>query len=97
VKKNAKNEQENLEREQRLIEGLRKRPELLERLLSIVGMSEADGDKLQSADEVEERLVEEIRRLGQEVMGQWAQSAEARVTEDFRQKNPQAGVRKKKP
>lgn len=96
MKKNTENKQDNSQREQRLIERLRQRPELLERLENIVAISEAEGEKLPTADEVEEQLVAEIRKLGHEVMGRWAQSAEARVAEDFQQKNPAAGVRKKK-
>jgi hypothetical protein len=96
VKKNANNEQTKLERERALIEKLRKRPRLMERLESIVAMSEAEGEKLPTADEVEERLIEEIRRLGSEVMGQWAENAESRVGQELEQKQPGVGVRKKK-
>ncbi len=96
MKKTTENPENNSQREQRLIERLRQHPELMERLESIVAISEADGGKLARADEVEERLVEEIRKLGLEVMGRWMQSAEARVAEDFQRKNPRAGVRKKK-
>jgi hypothetical protein len=97
VKKNSKNEQPKLERERALIEQLRKRPQLMERLESIMAMSEADGEKLPTADEVEERLIEEIRRLGSEVMGQWAENAEIRVGQELEQRQPGVGVRKKKP
>jgi len=62
-----------------------------------MAMSEADGEKLLTADEVEERLVEEIRRLGSEVMGQWAENAETRVGQELEQRQPGVGIRKKKP
>lgn len=97
MKKNSKNEPAKLDREQRLIEKLRKRPRLMERLETIMAMSEADGEKLLTADEVEERLVEEIRRLGSEVMGQWAENAETRVGQELEQRQPGVGIRKKKP
>jgi hypothetical protein len=99
VKKNSKNEpsKQEREREQRLIEKLRKRPQLMERLESIMGISEVDDEKLPTADEVEERLIEEIRRLGNEVMGQWAQNAEIRVGQEVEQGKPGVRVRKKKP
>jgi hypothetical protein len=96
VKKNSKNEQAALDRERALIEKLRKRPRLMERLESIVAISEAEGEKLPTADEVEDRLIEEIRRLGSEVMGQWAENAESRVGQELEQKQPGVGVRKKK-
>lgn len=96
MNKNSKNKASRLEREQRLIEQLRKHPQLLERLETIVGISAAEGEKLQTADEVEERLVEEIRRLGNEVMGQWAEHAEARVGQELVHRQPGVGVKKKK-
>jgi len=96
VKKNSKNEQAAPDRERALIEKLRKRPRLMERLESIIAISEAEGEKLPTADEVEDRLIEEIRRLGSEVMGQWAENAESRVGQELEQKQPGVGVRKKK-
>ena len=96
MKKNSKNEQAALDRERALIEKLRKRPRLMERLESIIAISEAEGEKLPTADEVEDRLIEEIRRLGSEVMGQWAENAESRVGQELEQKQPGVGVRKKK-
>jgi hypothetical protein len=96
VKTNAKNVVSNHAREQRLLEQLRRQPELLERLETIVGLTQADGEKLPTADEVEERLVEEVRRLGQRVMTDWAGNAEARVGREVKQEQPKAGVRKKK-
>ena len=96
MKKNSKNEQAAPDRERALIEKLRKRPRLMERLESIIAISEAEGEKLPTADEVEDRLIEEIRRLGSEVMGQWAENAESRVGQELEQKQPGVGVRKKK-
>jgi len=84
-------------REERLLEQLRRKPELLERLETIVGLTQVDGEKLPTADEVEGRLVEEVRRLGHQVMEDWAQNAEARVGREVKQKQPRAGVQKKKP
>ena len=96
MKKHTDIEQTKREREQRLIERLRNSPELLERFETILGISEADGEKLPRADDIEERLINEIRQLGNEVMGKWAANAEARVGEELQQKTPGAGVRKKK-
>src|SRR5258708_22927821 len=92
-----KNEATRLAREQRLIEKLRKRPQLLERLEAIMGISEAEGEKVATADEIEERLMAEIRRLGSEVMGQWAENAEARVSPELEQRQTGVGVRKNSP
>lgn len=96
MKENTKNEQTRTQREQRLLEQLRAQPEILERLEAIVAMTQADGEKLPTADEVEERLVEEVRRLGNEVLTRWAGNAEARAGRELEQKQPGVGVRKKK-
>ena len=97
MKTKAKDESIDHAREQRLLEQLRRQPELLERLETIVGLTQVEGEKLSTADEVEGRLVEEVRRLGHQVMEDWAGNAEARVGREVKQKQPRAGVRKKKP
>jgi hypothetical protein len=96
VKTKTKDEPIDHARVQRLLEQLRRQPELLERLETIVGLTQVDGEKLPTADEVEGRLVEEVRRLGHQVMEDWAGNAEARVGREVRQKQPRAGVRKKR-
>ena len=62
-----------------LEERLEERPELLERMHGMVDLLEgavADGS---DADEAEDRVVEDIRKLGQEVLGRWAREAAAAV------------------
>ena len=82
--------------EKQLIEGLREHPDLLERFQSILEISaDADGP-VKSADEVEGLLIEQMRRLGNATMGDWAVSAERRLGEQLEQKDPSARVRKKK-
>ena len=84
-------------REEHLLEALRERPELLERFEAIVALTDSQEGELRSADEVEELLVEEVRRLGSHAMHQWAQGAEERAARELRKEHPQAGLRKKKP
>lgn len=83
-------------REKRLLEKLRNRPELLERFEAILELTESEGGELRTADEVEELLVEEVRRLGNRVMHDWAGGAEQRVAEEMRQGVAKARLRKKK-
>lgn len=47
-------------------------PQIRERIVSILTVVEAEGAGLKRADDAEERLVEEVRRMGQEVMQAWA-------------------------
>ncbi len=84
-------------REKRLLEKLRRRPELLERFEAILELTESEDGALRTADEVEELLVEEVRRLGNRAMHDWAQGAEERASENLRQAHPQARLQKKKP
>jgi len=79
-----------------LIEQLREHPELLARFQSILGITRNEGTALKTADEVEGLLIEEMRRLGQAGMNQWAARAEQQVGWEFKQQEPQARSRKKK-
>ena len=80
-------------REKRLLEKLRSHPELLERFETILELTETPHG---SADQVEELLVAEVRRLGNKAMQEWAQGAEEKAAEELRQKTPGARVRKKR-
>jgi len=79
----------------RLIERLRQHPELMERFQSILEISASEGS-VKSADEVEGLLIEEMRRLGNTAMGDWASSAERKLGEQLEQMDPSARARKKK-
>lgn len=83
-------------REEQLIERLRKHPELMERFQSILEISASADGSVKSADEVEGLLIEEMRRLGNTAMGDWASSAEKKLGEQLEQKDPSASARKKK-
>ena len=85
------------QREERLWERLRAHPELLARFESILGLTEVSAGPLRSADEIEEQLIQEVRRLGHEVMTDWAVRAEARVADEVLQANAAVRLRKKKP
>ncbi len=76
------------EGEIRHIERLRQRPELRERIEAILAISNVEEGGIRSADEVEELLIEEIRKLGSASMRQWAQEAEGRVGEQHQEENP---------
>jgi hypothetical protein len=50
--------------EAKLIEGLREHPDMMERMQSILEIAHNQDGPLKTADEVEEMLIEEMRRLG---------------------------------
>jgi len=82
--------------ELQLIEQMREHPELLARFQSILGITRNEGSVLKRADEVEGLLIEEMRRLGQASLSQWAVRAEEQAGREFKQQEPQARSRKKK-
>lgn len=64
---------------------------------AILELTEAAGGEWRTADEVEKLLVEEVRRLGNRAMADWAGQAEQRAGEELRQAVSGARLRKKKP
>jgi len=82
--------------EAKLIEGLRRRPGMMERVQNILEIAHSQDGPLKTADQVEELLIEEIRRLGQTTMSQWAAQAEERVSTELKSQDPTVLSRKKK-
>lgn len=74
---------------------LREHPEMMARVQSILELAYDEEGPLKTADEVEGLLIEEIRRLGNATMNQWASHAEERVSTELKQKDPTVLGRKK--
>jgi len=58
--------------DERLLARLKQHPQLRGRIERLVDLVEDVGDDLRKADEAERRVIEEVRRLGQEVLEGWA-------------------------
>ena len=69
---------------------------LMQRFRNILEISSNADGPVKSADEVEGLVIEEMRRLGNATMGDWAASVEKRLGEELQQKEASARVRKKK-
>ena len=82
--------------EAKLLEGLRRNPQMMERVQSILEIASNENGPLKSADEVEAMLIEEMRKLGHSTMSQWATTAEERVSTELRSQDPTVLSRKKK-
>ena len=82
--------------EQRFLERLRQHPELLARFESILELAHSTDGPLKTADQVEELLIQELRQLGNVSMNQWAQQAEARVSDELKAADDTVPRRKKK-
>lgn len=79
-----------------LEERLNRHPELktkIESLLSVVENAEGD---LVKANEAEQRMIAEIRQLGQVALQEWANRQNQAQTDRFIQDNPQAQRTRKK-
>ena len=96
MKKKKRKIPELNEQEVRVVERLRKHPEMMERVQSILELAYDEEGPLKTADEVEELLIEEIRRLGNTTMNQWANHAEERVSTELKQEDSTVRSRKKK-
>ena len=79
-----------------LIRRLRRQPRMLERVQRILEIANSSEGPLKTADEIEELLLEEMRRLGNDTMTEWATQAEKRVGEELQKQDPTVLKRKKK-
>lgn len=82
--------------ETELIKQLREHPEMMVRVQSILEIVRNAEGPLKTADEVEELLIQEMRRLGNVTLGQWAIQAEERVSTELKREDPTVRSRKKR-
>ena len=81
--------------ETRLIEQLRKHPEMMVRVQSLMEIARNADGPLKTADEVEALLIQEMRELGNVTLSQWASQAEERVSTELQSQDPTVRSRKK--
>jgi uncharacterized protein with PhoU and TrkA domain len=79
-----------------LIERLRQQPRMMERIQRILEIANSTEGPLKTADEIEELLIEEMRRLGNTTMTEWATQAGERVGQELKTREPVVLKRKKK-
>jgi len=70
-------------RSSRLAARLAQYAELRARFEEILAVAENERGDANTADEAEERAVEQVRRLGQELMQTWAERKQARVVREY--------------
>ena len=80
----------------RLEERLNHHPELKARIETLLSVVENAEGKLVKANEAEQRVVEEIQKLGQAALQGWASRQNQVQSDDFVQANPQAQRTRKK-
>jgi len=67
-----------------LEERLKAHPRLRDRFYQILGIAEDSGGRIDKADEAEQQVIDELRRLGQEVLQEWAVSKERERVEQLK-------------
>ena len=80
----------------RLIGQLRAHPQMMVRVQRLLEIAQNAEGPLKTADEVEELLIEEMRRLGNVTLSQWASQAEERVSTELKGQDSTVRSRKKK-
>ena len=82
--------------ETELVKQLREHPEIRIRVQSILEIVRNAEGPLKTADEVEDLMVAEMRRLGNLTLSQWAIQAEERVSRELRSQDPTVRSQKKR-
>src|SRR5215210_6390900 len=70
-------------RASRLVARLAQHPELRARFEEILAVAENERGDANTADEAEERAIEQVRQLGQELMQSWAERKHERVVSEY--------------
>lgn len=66
-----------------MLERMRRHPRLRERFEAILNLAEGEEGEAGTADQVEDMLVEEVRRLGAATMRDWAEGARDKLEADL--------------
>lgn len=85
-----------MKKQKSLEERLEYFPDLKKRFDCILSIAENETDYTEDANLVEERLIEEVRKLGQEVMEDWAEKQSDEKAKEYKEANPRAKRDKKK-
>lgn len=67
-----------------ILRGLNANPQIKSRIASMLAVVQDAGGDLKEADAAEMRLIEEIRRMGQEAMQSWADRQNERTEQEVR-------------
>ncbi len=74
--------------DEEILRGLNAHPKIRRRIASLLAVVEDAGGDLKLADAAEMRLIEEIRRMGQEALQAWAERQVQKTEQEVRQNGP---------
>ena len=72
------------DRIQRLVHKLEDQPELVERVERIFQIIESENGETLTADQAEEALVQELRRMGRDAMQGWGERKQAHLDQEYK-------------
>ena len=70
--------------DEEIVRRLSRHPQIRSRVAELLAVVEDSNGDLRLADDAEDRLIEEMRRLGQEAMQSWAQGQVQRTEQEVR-------------
>lgn len=80
----------------KLLEKLNSNPALKRRVEEILNIAHNSSGKLITADEAEEKTIEEVQKLGREVLKEWAINQHEQVIKTTKKEKPKANKHIKK-
>ena len=78
----------NTEEDEVFFEKLKNHPRLKKRFNEILSVAENTSGELITADQAEMKAIEEVRKLGQELMQEWATSQHEKVIQNAKKDHP---------
>ncbi len=78
-----------------MLKTLRDHPDLYESIHEILALVKNAEGQTDTADEVEEKLIELVRELGVRTMKGWGDKRQEHIVDQFKKKNPDARYGKK--
>ena len=79
-----------------LEERLRAHPHLCERIEALLNIVDNTASDLEPADLAEQRVIEEVRQIGQQALSSWAERQHQKQSEKLRSSHPQVRKHLKK-
>lgn len=73
--------------DKQFFERLQKHPRLQKRFTEILNIAENTSGELITADEAESKAIEEVRKLGRDVLQEWADNRHAEQINEFEKKH----------
>jgi hypothetical protein len=77
-------------------ERLQAHPHIKERIEALLDVVENSTQGLQKADEAEQRMIEELRQIGQQALQAWAEGQQRKQAAQLRQQQPSVRQHRKK-